>query len=861
MNKKQEEKLNNLLNKIIQENLDSIISDRFSRYSKYIIQQRALPDIRDGLKPVQRRILYSMYDLGLQYNKAFKKSARVVGDVIGKYHPHGDSSIYEAMVRLSQDWKMGQNLLEMHGNIGSIDDDPPAAMRYTEVRLAKIAQLLLNDLDKNTIKFAPNFDDSEKEPTVLPALIPNLLLNGSKGIASGFATEMPPHNLIEILDAAIAKIKDPYISLNKLMKYIKGPDFPTGGIIHGTQGIVDAFSTGKGKITLTSKYHIWEDNKNKYIEITEIPYGVVKSKLVKDIDLIILNDSLSGLLEIKDQSDRQGISILLTLELKANENIILNYLMQKTEMKIYYNYNNVAIKNYSPELLNLNELLDGYLNHLKHVKIQALNYDLIKFKIRLEIVLGFIKVAEITDQIIKVIRESENSKSGVVENLVKHFEFTLNQANAIAELKLYKLSKTDKTLFLKEKEELEKQIAHYQLLLNDENEFNNWLIQILKSIQKEYGSERKTIITDINLDNSYNESDLIKNEKVYLSVSSNGYLKRFSEKIKQSNQLNNFAIQENDSILFYDSVNTLDNILFFTNLGNYLQVPVYKILETRWKDIGIHLSNFADLKNNEKIVSIINAKNFKENFYVAMITKNALGKRVELKDFEITRFNKSYTAIKLNDDDELIGAKLTNGLKDILIITKKNLISRYSENDIQIYGLKTNGTKSCNLSLDDQISTFAFINSDSNVCFLTNNNTFKIVNCNEIQKTNKKNLGKKLFETFKYNQINIIGCEIYNSNTKIFIVTDNNEFICKNISDLELGPANNYDFKKIKHLNIKKALLISDFNTNFNSIQQVENKYFKETKDEKIVLEKASKDIDDALSLDIDEILKRLNIK
>ncbi|UUM19117.1 DNA topoisomerase IV subunit A [Mycoplasma sp. 1018B] len=861
MNKKQEEKLNNLLNKIIQENLDSIISDRFSRYSKYIIQQRALPDIRDGLKPVQRRILYSMYDLGLQYNKAFKKSARVVGDVIGKYHPHGDSSIYEAMVRLSQDWKMGQNLLEMHGNIGSIDDDPPAAMRYTEVRLAKIAQLLLNDLDKNTIKFAPNFDDSEKEPTVLPALIPNLLLNGSKGIASGFATEMPPHNLVEILDAAIAKIKDPYISLNKLMKYIKGPDFPTGGIIHGTQGIVDAFSTGKGKITLTSKYHIWEDNKNKYIEITEIPYGVVKSKLVKDIDLIILNDSLSGLLEIKDQSDRQGISILLTLELKANENIILNYLMQKTEMKIYYNYNNVAIKNYSPELLNLNELLDGYLNHLKYVKIQALNYDLIKFKTRLEIVLGFIKVAEITDQIIKVIRESENSKSGVVENLVKHFEFTLNQANAIAELKLYKLSKTDKTLFLKEKEELEKQIAHYQLLLNDENEFNNWLIQILKSIQQEYGSERKTIITDINLDNSYNESDLIKNEKVYLSVSSNGYLKRFSEKIKQSNQLNNFAIQENDSILFYDSVNTLDNILFFTNLGNYLQVPVYKILETRWKDIGIHLSNFVDLKNNEKIVSIINAKNFKENFYVAMITKNALGKRVELKDFEITRFNKSYTAIKLSDDDELIGAKLTNGLKDILIITKKNLISRYSENDIQIYGLKTNGTKSCNLSLDDEISTFGFINSDSNVCFLTNNNTFKIVNCNEIQKTNKKNLGKKLFETFKYNQIHIIGCEIYNPNRKIFIVTDNNEFICKNISDLELGPANNSGFKKIKHLNIKKALLISDFNTSFNSIQQVENKYFKETKDEKIVLEKATKDIDDALSLDIDEILKRLNIK
>ena len=437
MDKDDKKKLDEIVSKIIQENLDNIMADRFSRYSKYIIQQRALPDARDGLKPVQRRILYSMSELGLDFTKPFKKSARVVGDVIGKYHPHGDSSIYEAMVRMAQDWKMGYTLLEMHGNVGSIDDDPAAAMRYTEVRLSEIANYVIGDLKKNTVKFAPNFDDSEKEPTVMPSLIPNLLVNGAKGIASGYATEMPPHNLGEVLDAAIAKIKNPDIQLSKLYKYVKGPDFPTGGVVYGQQGIYQAFERGHGRITLVSRYKTYEDSKNKYIEITEIPYGVIKSKLVHDIDLIIAGGEVAGLLEIKDQSDRNGVSILITLDKKANEEVILNYLLSKTEMQIYYSYNNVVILNNTPKVLGLAQLLDAYLKHLRDVKTKTLEFDLVKYQTRLEIVLGFLKVAEITDEVIKVIRQSENGKAGVIQNLMNHFGFTQNQATAIAELRLY----------------------------------------------------------------------------------------------------------------------------------------------------------------------------------------------------------------------------------------------------------------------------------------------------------------------------------------------------------------------------------------------------------------------------------------
>ncbi|EGV00591.1 DNA topoisomerase IV subunit A [Mycoplasmopsis columbina] len=856
MDKNKENKLNDLLSKIIKENIDSIMGDRFSRYSKYIIQQRALPDVRDGLKPVQRRILYSMNELGLQNNKPFKKSARVVGDVIGKYHPHGDSSIYEAMVRMSQDWKMGLPLLEMHGNIGSIDDDPAAAMRYTEVRLAKIADLLLSDLKKNTVSFAPNFDDSEKEPTVLPSLIPNLLLNGAKGIASGFATEMPPHNLNEILDAAIAKIKNPEISLNGLMKHIKGPDFPTGGEIFGTQGIYEAFERGRGKITLVSKYKFSEDKKNKFIEITEIPYGVIKSKLVKDIDLIVINQGISGLLDVKDQSDRQGISILITLDKNANEETIVNYLLQKTEMQIYYNYNNVAIQNNSPKLLNLNQLLGEYISHVKKIKTKTLEFDLIKYKARLELVLGFIKVSEITDAVIKVIRESEDSKNGVIQNLIKHFDFTLNQATAIAELRLYKLSRTDKQAFLKEKEELETNIKFCQNLLDNEDEFNKWLIEILKEIKKEYGVPRKTLIHDENINISYNESDLIKEENVYLSVTKYGYLKRFSEKIYESNNFLTYGTKEEDKLIYFDKVNTINNVLIFTNFGNYALLPVYKIDESKWKDNGIHLSEFVELKSGEEIVSVLNVLDFNQLKYVCLFSKQGQGKRVLLKDFEVSRISKTYTALKLTNNDELLDAKYSDGFKDVLLITKRGLASLYSENDVQIYGTKSNGTRSCYMPPIDELTAFAMVSNDDVVTLLANDEYIKNIKVSDITKVPKKNLGKKLFEQFKYKELIVKDAEVTSSKSEIFVKNENNEIIVELVKNYPLTNTSE-GFKKIK---IEKPIAIS-FKTqsNANLNQNIKMEYEKESKVENKMFEKAEKEID-VLSLDIDSILKKLKI-
>ncbi|MGY5139650.1 DNA topoisomerase IV subunit A [Mycoplasmopsis gallinarum] len=855
MKQEKKDKLDALLTKIINQNLDIVMSDRFSRYSKYIIQQRALPDVRDGLKPVQRRILYSMNDLGLQNNKNYKKSARVVGDVIGKYHPHGDSSIYEAMVRMAQDWKMNYPLVEMHGNVGSIDDDPAAAMRYTEAKLSKISDLVIGDLKKNTVKFAPNFDDSEKEPTVFPTLIPTLLLNGADGIASGFATKMPPHNLNEILDAAIAKIKNPDLEWRKLMKYVKGPDFPTGGIIYGTDGIAEAFEVGRGRVTLASKYEIKEDKKNKYIEITEIPFGVIKSKLVRDIDLIIASESIGGLLEIKDQSDRNGISILITLDKNANAESIISYLLQKTELQIYYNYNNVAIQNNRPRTLSLNNLLTAYINHLKDVKRKTLIFDLEKLKLRLEIVIGFLKVAEITDEVIKVIRESENSKQGVIDNLISHFNFTLNQATAIAELRLYKLSKTDKFAFLEEKSNLEKEIKQIEILLNDENEFNLYLINLLTEIKKIYGKPRKTQIVENKIDLSYSETDLIQEEEKYLSISRDGYLKSFSTKVYDTNVWENYGLKEEDKIVFFEKVNTTHQLLIFTNLGNYAIVPIYKINESKWKELGNHLSEFVDLKTGEFIINAYDIDTFDKNNYIALFSKQAQGKRVSLKDFEITRFSKTYTALKLANDDELIAAEMTKGDGDVLLVTEKGFVSFYTENDVQIYGTKSNGTKSCYLSTGDELKFAKLIDFKNDLLVLANEYIAKLETKN-IVKTNKKNLGKKipLLEDKKANKITEISV-LSENNFVLYRDTEENLHellidLSKLSSSFTKLPISKMSWSQIKP---NKSVVKISFENELK-----ETKYTIETKKETNLVAEAEKNI---LDLDVDSLLNKLKIK
>ncbi|TKA59110.1 Topoisomerase IV subunit A [Mycoplasmopsis bovis 8790] len=853
MNKKKEQQLNDLLSKIVQENLDTVVADRFSRYSKYVIQQRALPDVRDGLKPVQRRILYSMYDLGLQHNKPFKKSARVVGDVIGKYHPHGDSSIYDAMVRMGQEWKMGHTLVEMHGNVGSIDDDPAAAMRYTEARLSEIADYVIGDIKKNTVKFAPNFDDSEKEPVVMPVLIPNLLINGSTGIASGFATEMPPHNLNEILDAAIAKIKNPAIELSKLSKIIQGPDFPTGGVIYGTDGIHEAFERGKGRITLASRYNVYSDNKHKYIEITEIPYGVVKSKLVHEIDLIIDSEEVAGLLEVKDQTDRNGINILITLDKNVNENVIINYLFLKTQMRIYYNYNNVVIDNHTPKTMGISALLDAYLKHVKDVKVKTIEFDLIKYKARLEIVIGFLKVAKITDKVIEVIRKSENSKQGVIDNLMSAFDFTLNQATAIAELRLYKLSKTDEHTFMLEKQELEEKIKQCELLLTNPDEFNNYLISLFKDFKHKFGRSRRTSIEIEQINSSVNQEDLVKDEEVFLGISKFGYIKKVSKKTYESNLITTYGIKEDDNVLFYDSASSLDKLLLFTNLGNYAYLPVFKVNESKWKEFGIHLSDFVDLSSGEEIVSVIKVSDFDVTNYVCMFTKKGQGKKVLLKDFDVSRFSKTFVAMRLKNDDELISAKLSNGLKDVLLITKNNFASLYSENDVPIYGLKSNGNKACYLANGDELTSFTVVKPNDLVVLISQSNKVRLINVSEISRVSKQNKGVSIFPKGRLNNA-IVQCDPLINETKLLLVNNQGQARFEKIQNYAKQASTkfiNFDADDIRTMS-----LISNYSVATNDNES--HSYDKESSDENQLMNKAI-EAKNSIDLTIDEILTKVD--
>ena len=836
-------KNNNLAENIINQSLDAIMSDRFGRYSKYVIQQRALPDARDGLKPVQRRILYSMFELNLTHDKPFKKSARVVGDVIGKYHPHGDSSIYEAMVRMAQDWKMNVPLVNMHGNIGSIDDDPAAAMRYTEAKLSKITNLMLNDLEKNTVSFAPNFDDSEHEPTVLPSLLPNLLLNGAKGIASGFATDMPPHNLGEIIDATIAKIKNPSINLKNLMKYIKGPDFPTGGTIFGIDNLQKVYETGNGRITLVANKLFKQDAKNKYIEIIEIPYGVVKSKLVYEIDKHIQSNEIANLLEVKDQSDRNGISILITLAKDADFETIWNFLASKTELQVYYNINNVAIVDNAPKLLSLDKLLNSYLNHAISIKYKTINYDLEKSAKRLEIINGFIKLSQISNDVINTIRSSSNSRNGVIEALIKIHNFSENQAKAIADLRLYKLSSSDQQSYLIQKEELEKNISFYKKLLEDQQEFNKWLILQLQAIKKEYATERKTKIEAQAFNSSYNKTDLLKVEQVYIALSNDGYIKKISKTVYNSNDIEDYKLKSNDYLINILKTNSTSSILLFSNHGRYVNIPVYKINEAKWKDLGEHISNLIDLESDENIISIIPVDDFETNASIVLATKFGMIKRIAIKDLYTTRSNLNI-AIKLKKQDYVVGACISNNEMNIILISSLGNCNKYIESEIPIYGKNAQGIKGCNLKKNDYISAISLVTKDADIILVSNLFGIKKINSSQIEYAHRQMIGKKLFEqSITKKHIINLASEV-NKNDLILLRSDEINNVIK-VRDIQITDITE-KMSKTKIKNIIGASIIVD-----NSISS-KNELFKDEN-----LDKKEKERRDWIKSE--EIFKKLN--
>ena len=821
------EKENNFIEneKLEYQSLDYIMSDRFARYSKYIIQQRALPDVRDGLKPVQRRILFSMSELGLQSHKGFKKSARIVGDVIGKYHPHGDSSIYEALVRMSQDWKMNMPLIEMHGNKGSIDDDPAAAMRYTETKLEKIANLMLDDLDKQTVPYAPNFDDTEKEPVVLPAYLPNLLVNGARGIASGFATEIPPHNLEEIIDATIAMIKNQEITLNLLLKYINGPDFPTGGIVYGLKGIEQAFERGQGRITICSKYEIINDKKETWINITEIPYGVVKSKLVRQIHELRFAGKIDGIKEVRDETDRSGISIAIFLEQDAKPEAIMNYLLQKTDVKIYYSYNMISIKDNGPKVLGISKMLKAYISHIKDIKRKSIKFDFEKYKKRLEIVNGLIRVSEIPDEVIKVIRESTDSKKGVILNLIEKLKFTEIQATAIAELRLYRLNKTDVSIYLNDRKELTEKINFFKKILDNENEFDIYLIDFLKEIKKEFGIPRRTIINQEELDITINQAELIKPEPTYISLSKDGYLKKFSSRIYESNELNTFGIKDDDHLIYLNKSNTVNKLLVFSNRGNFILVPVNNITESKWKEPGQYISDFASFDSGEEIIGCIDIVDFETKGYVVFVTKQGIGKRVLFSDFDVSRISKPVKAIGFKKPgDELIGVKVSNGMEDILITTDRSFTVKFSENEIPIYGLKPAGNTLIKLE-KNFVTSFVISNNKEKILLLNDKNKIKQINFSAIAYCSRANKGGKIITLISLKPTIVTNISKVEDST--FIIKNSNGISIEKYKNTKTTEILDNNFAKIGkdvlNVVIQSDLIISVKSEYFNIINTVEN--------------------------------------
>lgn len=738
-----------IVKKIEDYSLEEIMSLRFAAYAKEIIQDRAIPDVRDGLKPVQRRILYAMYKAGNTAEKGYIKCAATVGDVLGKFHPHGDSSVYDAMVRMSQWWKQNHILVDIHGNNGSMDGDGPAAYRYTEARLAKISGELLKDLDKSTVSWAPNFDDRFLEPTVLPAKFPNLLVNGTSGISAGYATNIPPHNLGEIIDATIKRIDSPNCYLDTILEIVKGPDFPTGGIAFGKQGIIDAFKTGRGRIIVQAKYEFVKEKGKEQIIITEIPFEVNKQACVAKIEGLRIDKKVEGISEVRDETDRTGIRIAIDLKANANKDVIMKYLLKNTDLQISYNYNCVAIVNRTPKTLGILEILDAYIAHKREVITKRTEFDLAYYTKNYNIATGLIKAISILDEVIALIRASKN-KSDAKVNLVNKYKFTEEQAEAIVTLQLYRLTNTDIVVLEEECEKLKNLIDECNKILNNETELKNVMKSELREIKKNYAVPRKTEIRDEIVDIKVDAKEMIPDEKVIVVVTNDGYVKRVSQKsFKTSDE--ETTLKPGDFVTGRFLASTKDSLLLFTNLGNYLYVPIHIIPETKWKDLGKHISNTIMIKEREKIIASLVLKDKNKN--VTLFTKNGLTKQVAIKDFEVTRYSKPMTAIKLKDNDELINADISK--EEVLFVTNNGLALRFNTNEIPVVGSKASGVKGINLK-DDYCIYASPINKEEYLNIYTNYKTIKRLKLSDITPISRAKKGNMLFKKAKTKDYKIL---------------------------------------------------------------------------------------------------------
>ncbi|MDQ6598272.1 DNA topoisomerase IV subunit A [Bacillus salipaludis] len=754
--------------------LEDVLGDRFGRYSKYIIQERALPDARDGLKPVQRRILYAMHVEGNTHDKGFRKSAKTVGNVIGNYHPHGDSSVYEAMVRMSQDWKVRNVLVEMHGNNGSVDGDPPAAMRYTEARLSAIAAELLRDIEKHTVEFIPNFDDTSKEPTVLPAMFPNLLVNGSTGISAGYATEIPPHHLGEVIDGVIMKMDQPDVTVEDLMTVIKGPDFPTGGIIQGIDGIKKAYETGKGKIIVRSKAEIEEIRGGKQqIVITEIPYEVNKANLVKKIDEFRLDRKVEGISEVRDETDRTGLRIVIELKKDADAEGVLNYLYKNSDLQVTYNFNMVAIYNKRPKQMGLRELLDAYIEHQKEVVTRRTEFELNKAKERQHIVEGLMKALSILDEVIATIRASKD-KRDAKDNLIAKFAFTEPQSEAIVSLQLYRLTNTDITALQSEAEELAKKIEEWTAILASEKKLLSVIKKELKDVKKRFADERRSKIEAEIEELKINLEVMVPSEDVIVTVTKQGYVKRTSQRSYAASNGQDLAMKDTDRLLAQLDMNTKDVLLLFTNKGNYLFCPVHELPDIRWKDLGQHVANIIPIERDEEIIKAIPVKDFEADAYLVFITKNGMVKKTELKAYKAQRYSKPLVGINLKEEDQVIDVHLTDGTLDVFLITHLGYSLWFAEEEISIVGARAAGVKGINLKDNDFVVGGKVIapNSNKSITIVTQRGSVKKMKLKEFEKASRAKRGLVILRELKSNPHRVIGFVTTNEHDKIFIQTE-----------------------------------------------------------------------------------------
>jgi topoisomerase IV subunit A len=754
--------------------LEDVIGDRFGRYSKYIIQERALPDARDGLKPVQRRILYAMHFEGNTHEKGFRKAAKTVGNVIGNYHPHGDSSVYEAMVRMSQDWKVRNVLVEMHGNNGSVDGDPAAAMRYTEARLSPIASELLRDIEKQTVEFIPNFDDTSKEPTVFPAMFPNLLVNGSTGISAGYATEIPPHHLGEVIDGVILKMENPEATVDELMTIVKGPDFPTGGIIQGIDGIKKAYETGKGKIIIRGKATIEEIRGGKQqIVVTEIPFEVNKANLVKKMDEFRLDRKVEGISEIRDETDRTGLRIVVELKKEADAEGVLNYLYKNSDLQVTYNFNMVAIHKKRPKLMGLRELLDAYIEHQKEVVTRRTQFDLHKARERSHIVEGLMKALSILDEVIATIRASKD-KRDAKDNLIVKYDFTETQAEAIVSLQLYRLTNTDITALRKEAEELAKKIAELMAILESEKKLLFVIKKQLKDVKKRFEDERRSKIEAEIEELKINLEVMIPSEDVIVTVTKEGYVKRTSPRSYAASNGQDLSMKDSDRLIAQLDMNTKDVLVLFTNKGNYLYCPVHELPDIRWKDLGQHIANLIPIERDEMIIQALPIKDFEADSYFIFVTQNGMVKKTELKQYKAQRYSKPLVGINLKDDDQVIDVHLTDGTKELFLISHFGYGLWFHEEEVSIVGARAAGVKGINLKEGDFVVGGKILAPEAKqaVIIATQRGSVKKMKLKEFDKTSRAKRGVVILRELKANPHRVIGFVITDDQDEIFIQTE-----------------------------------------------------------------------------------------